>query len=352
MARDAFVHLAGEVYPEDNLSGMMRWLLDKHEEAYQLYTELPPDKKRITVNGQTIELPRSYFLALFFYFKVPDSPYQGSAEVPDDDLYGLQKTLEYASTTANEVFAPMLSAVQFDPSSFATWDWSEKPGAHEMHLKRRQNNPLFTPERQVVTGTDVYAARVQDAKEWDVVLSKAAAIRKELLDKELPPNWQDFLHDFRKRIDELLPRAHRLGSTSNLLVEHLHTSRQFISDVFIDAHQSKPESQKLYREADQLHTQHEATMFGTEWLRQIDNPQQVIPVDEVISAFLCEEVGEIAETIRILALKADAEDCTPATSQMLGQLRTGALELVLPLQAAGTPLPGIAEKLDALGLSL
>lgn len=44
--------------------------------------------------------------------------------------------------------------------------FSERPGSHERHLRRRCDNPLFPPERRQITQTDVDSARAADAQEY------------------------------------------------------------------------------------------------------------------------------------------------------------------------------------------
>ena len=353
MARDAFLLVAEELAPENNFSGMLEWLLNLHDDARKSFSEMPEVQRHISVNGTTVTMPYGYFVALYFFLQLEGSPYKDKDSVDDDDCFALAECVEHAKFAANTMFDPMLAAIpEFRPEDFLTWRWGDKPGAHEMQLMRRHNNPLFAPARQIVTSKDVYEARQRDVRIWNAAVDEVVAIRKELQETDFPPNWQDFLGDIRDRIDELLPQVHRLGSNSKLLEEHLNESRLFISDTWIGAYKNQPETQALYAEADKLHYLQQATMYGTQWLAQIGNPEGIIPPDEVVAAFLCQSIEEVRETVRILEADTASDDGGPSLRTVLLQMRSGTLDVVKPLLRAGHELPGIREKLDILGVAV
>jgi hypothetical protein len=346
MAKDAALAMAKDLSPDDDFSDMLWALLQMYTTAEGAYADMPAQQRQVTINGQTMETPWPYFLSLYFFARLDGSPYKGQDSVPESDTLGLAQCVEDATTTAKAVFAPMLAAVaDFDPASFTSWRWSEKPGAHEMHLMRRQNNPLFSPERRHVTGAEVYAARVRDAELWRAVAGEAGAIRKELDETESSANWEDFLYDMREKVDALMERAHRLGSTAPDVEEYLETCRSFITDVWMGAHKNNPEKLALYAKAEQLHHQKQAVVYATEWLRQVGNPEGVIPPQEVVAALLSEGLEQVQATVRVLEHDEDLRS-------MLLQLRTSSLDIVKPLLAAGHQLPDIREMLEALGVAV
>ena len=353
MAREAFLLVAEELDSEKNFSGMLEWLLALHDDARKSFLEMPNEQRQISVNGTTVTMPYGYFVALFFLVRLEGSPYKDKDSVDDGDCFALAECVEHAKFAANTVFDPMLAAItEFRAEDFLTWRWGDKPGAHETHLMRRHNNPLFSPARRKVAGKEVFEARQRDARSWNTAVDQVLAIRKELQETDLPPNWQDFLGDIRDRIDELLPSVHRLGSNSKLLEEHLNESRLFISDTWIGAYKNQPETQALYAEADKLHHIQQANMYGTQWLAQIGNPDGIIPPDEVVAAFLCQSIDEVRETVRILEADTAPDDGGPSLRTVLLQMRSGALGVVKPLLKAGHELPGIREKLDILGVAV
>jgi hypothetical protein len=342
MARDAFLLTAAEMDGENNFDGMLTWLLGMQDEAYEFYA-----KKKREATGEALKLPREYYLALHFFIGISDSPYHmAEGEVSAKDLAGLTECLMYASTTAQEVWGLMQVAFStFDPSSFLKWKWSDSPGAYEMHLMRRHNNLLFRPERRIVTGQDVYEARVRDTNALAAAHKEVEEIKAEILDKDLPPNWNDYLHQMRERIDDLTDRIYHIGRNAAYLEKNIAVARKFIIDVWMGAVQTKPDVVALLEKAEKLHNERLAIVYGTEWLRQIGHHEKVIPPDEIIPSLLTEDVEALTESIRLIELQPDLQP-------MLLNVRTGALDIVRPVLAAGYSLPGIADKLAIIGVAI
>ena len=347
MARDAFLLAAEEVSPEDNLAGMFEWLLNAHEDAYRLFSEMSADKLQVPVNGKMLQMPREYHLSIYFFLKLDGSPYfMEAAPLNDDDVWALAECLVHGSKVAQQVYAPMQAAFgKFDPNSFEKWRWSTEPGAHEMHLMRRHNNPLFSPSRQTVSGADVYAARVRDAELRDEVRQAAILVRKELNETDLPSDWSGYLDDMRQRVDALMDKALRLGQSAADLEDHLGESRSFILDIWVGAFKGHPEKLAMLEDAEDAHRARQDAMFETEWLRQVGNPERAIPAEELVAALLSDEPAEFAKSVRNLESDERLRSSLLAT-------RTDALGIVQPLLAAGRSLPGIRDKMAVLGVAV
>lgn len=229
----------------------------------------------------------------------------------------------------------------------SNFEWSINPGAYEIHLIRRNNNPLFKSERRLVTAEDVHNAKLLDALGWDKIRKEADDIKAELLRSEtdIPEDWRLYLGQMRERIDSASEVASSLGRNSKGLERYLSELRIFVTDFSMDLIKSDPEAVIAFEKAETLHKEHQIVFYGTEWLSQIRHPEKIIPFDEVIPSLLTESVEILKENISIIKSQ-------PALRSMLLNIRTGALETVKPLLISGYSIPNIKEKLAIIGVSL
>lgn len=358
MARDAFLETALELEAQSEsvsdfkFSDMLHWLLQMHQDAYESYANTPDDKKISVINGKTCELPREFFVALHFLYGMSESPYYRSDAIDlQNDDWALSNCLRYASGTATEVFVPMQAAlINFNPDKFLKWRWNEKPGAFEIHLIRRYKNPLFRPERQVVTARDVYEARVRDANAWDAACAEATDIENKLFESEsLPKEWFTFLNGLRERLDTLSNNHVRcIGRNSAPLEEYIARTRATVMKIWRNQLAGNVEALATLDQASELEKQ-EAAIFLTEWSRHIGHSGQFIPFDEVVPSLLTEDIESLTAIIKIIESQPKSQ---PSLLPVLLNARTGALDIVRPLLASGHLIPGIVEKLNILGVAL
>lgn len=347
MARDAFCILCDEL--EDKTGNLFEALLALQDSAYAAYAESPPERRKIKTasDGDEAELPREYFVAVYMLLALDNSPYylQENRDMRGDD-FALAACLGEANSQAQQIFTPMLAAIgQFVPENFPKWKWSAIPGAHERHLQRRHNNPLFRLDRQTVTARDVYEARVQDTAALDAVRKEEAEIRTKLRETELPADWSGYLDQMREKLDALADRISRMGNAPDVQ-KTVAKLREYVIGIWHDTYKSYPEKLALLDKAEAAHAQRQNTMLVTEWLRQILHPDKVIPPDEIIPALLSEDIAALTAAVKVM------ESEPSLRSTMLLHVRTGALDVVRPALAAGHTLPDIAEKLSILGVAL
>jgi hypothetical protein len=355
MTRDSFLLTAAEVDDENDLSGMLGWLLGMQDDAYEYYA-----KQKEASADKTLAFPREYYLAIYFYLAVNDSPYHNyEGDIPQGDLLGLTESLFWASTTAQEVWELMHKAIgTFDPCSILKWKWSTLPGAHEIHLMRRHNNPLFSPERQRVTGKDVYEARIRDANALIAAHKEMESIKAEILGNEnLPQDWSGYLNGLRERIDSLADdKIYRLGRNSAYLEESIATARDYVISIWRGAVKSVPAKLAQLEEVEKLHEERQSRIKASEWLRHINHPNNIIPTNEVIPSFLSENLETVTANMNLLESMVKTEkDGNPTQSlsrSMLINLRTGSLDIVRPILATGKSLPDIKEKLAVIGVAI
>ena len=93
--------------------------------------------------------------------------------------------------------------------------FSERPGCHERHLRRRWNNPLFPAEEREVEWQDVVTARAADEKEIEDFGNQLTALFEQA--STLAANVQsDVVLDLKERADQLYEIACGLGSGNPL----------------------------------------------------------------------------------------------------------------------------------------
>jgi uncharacterized protein YeaO (DUF488 family) len=169
--------------------------------------------------------------------------------------------------------------------SFHGLKWSENSGAHEEHLKRRINNPLFPKERRLVTQADVDAAISIDTieaielneKKMEL-LSKIASIADEISLNDI--------NQLREETEELITQCDRIGEKANLIKKDLIELRQKLMDSWINAYpHDSPERQKLV-DLELLTKQHVLETYDQNRLTPHIARGDVIPSDEIILSMM------------------------------------------------------------------
>lgn len=345
MARDAFIKFAEDIASPMHPAALIDSLLTMHDEALRECAERAGVDEGLTTPGE--ERPREYFLARYFLLRLPASPYYAAPNGPaESDCRALARCLIHVSAAAQEVFGAMHSAFgSFKADHFRQWKWSAQPGAHELHLMRRHRNPLFRPERQIVGGGDVFAARQKDAAALDAAQREAIQIRLLLRDFELRADWQDVLSAMRDRIDALAERVHALGRNAGSLQTHVGESRRLLMDKWRAALADKPEALAKFAETERQLQESRSTLGATEWLRQYRHPENVIPPDEIVPSLLTEDTALLARTVEVI-------ETHPKLRPMLPTTRTLAAEIAKPLLESKLAMPGLYEKLRVLGVAM
>jgi hypothetical protein len=347
MLPEAFFHLFETSAPDTDLSDQIRWLFDFQEKGLLAFEETPPDKKGAVDAAMGAEMPPEYYLAMYQLLGFPDSPYRdGKTELPEEQQRALSLCLLNARMVALKVFTPMLDAIiTFDPARITSWRWSEPLGAHERHLQRRHDNPLFPPGRRRVTATDVFRARLLDAKAHVDAFDELEAIRKELRETELPRDWFSYLNAKREQIEDLQDRIWCMDQRGDDLKPMGERLRAFVVGTMLDTMKGhNAEGAAAIEEAEVLHAQRQA-FFSSNFLRQLINRAPVIPPDEIVPALLCENES----SLRVIVNGMEHDQ---ALHESLAHARTGALDIVRAARATGAALPEIEHKLQILGVAL
>jgi hypothetical protein len=208
-------------------------------------------------------------------------------------------------------------------------------GARELHLRRRRGNPLFPPDRRMVTVDDLAKARVLDMADAAQLEQETAtyltALRHVLARQERPPDW---FQDARRQIDELIDRATALGGRA--LARRAELENLFgtlIAELRPGIATQAPDALRAFDQANENRAagySRPSFAFG----QQLPS----LPPEEIVPALLCEEPDVIADFLTFLT--ADARE----------QVRTAAAGLLRQAAAQGYRLPNRERVLEALGL--
>ena len=99
--------------------------------------------------------------------------------------------------------------------------WSDYPGCFERHLQRRDGNPLFPPERRIVTKKEIDEAKAKDLIEYNQFAEKVKSFSTSLqgMGKAPPAQASSLLKD----IMDLLEEAGSIGGSVQSFVQTLES---------------------------------------------------------------------------------------------------------------------------------
>jgi hypothetical protein len=343
MLRDAFPYMMDELFPNAGMRERSRDLLVLQADAIDYFLRLSDEVKEAAVNGTTLESTPQWHFALHLLRVDPDSPFATKGRVPETQRRALAACLEKASDDAQDTFAPMLQAIQrFDASKLPYWEWSKTLGAHERHLQRRHNNPLFAPGRRVVTVSDVYSARVLDAKDYEEASQALMAIGEELRDFKFTPHWHVVLNEKKAQIEALEYRIAGMDRRGDKLRPRVQFLRKHAIGYMTDILKTfNPARLPGIEEAETAHARFFA-QNSSDWSWQVYRGD-VIPDDEASQALLSESAESIAQIVKGAGQFQHPHGFLP-------RARAELLPIVRGAYAAGHNIPGLERKLEILGI--
>ena len=346
MLRDAFPHVVGEFLPNDYMRDRIHNLLETQAHAADYFMTLSDEERDAAMKPTTLESTPQWHLAFYLLAFNPDSPFVEPDEIPDGQQRALAACLEKASAETQYAFTAMLQAInRFDPAKLPAWEWSPTMGAHERHLQRRHDNPLFPAARRVVTVSDVYSARVLDAKDYEEASEALQSIGEELANVqptgsravtlvEMLIEKKTRLEALQYRIAGMDRRGEDLKPKADFLRGH---AIGYIKDVLKHL---DPAQVPHIEEAEARHARLLVQNTG-DWSWQIYRAD-VIPDDEAMEALLCESVESITRIVK----------GAKPFDEFFSQARPALLDIVRKARAAGQEIPGLDDKLAILGVGV
>lgn len=165
---------------------------------------------------------------------------------------------------------------------FGTIRWRKHPGCFERHLQRRYKNPLFPPERRIVTLLDLDVARQTDAAEKYAFYKKMkGALRDFPEDEEYPPQMIENIRNTYRQIGELIEESFSLGDSTLLERDQLLIYEKACLDFLLTHQPSQSESY--------LAIQALSDLTRITWYRQFTRPDSPITKDEDVASLLSED---------------------------------------------------------------
>ena len=344
MLRDAVPHAIQALVPDAGVREAIRDALCLQADALQHFMNLPDEARSRAMRATGLATIPQWHFARYLLATDPDSPFREPGGVPKGERQALAARMEKACDAAQDVFEPMLQAIEhFDATTLPGWDWSPSMGAHERHLQRRKDNPLFAPERRHITVSDVYAARLLDKQNHDEAAAALKSIGRELASFQMSGEWDRFLNDRKAQIEALQYRIlgmHRRG-------DHLRERAAFLRGHAVgfmrDALKAVAPAQLAGLEkAEAQHAQFLARV-PSDWSWQVFRGD-VIPDDEAVEALLCEDVEVIEQVVR----EETRPDREP--TEFLEGARAQLREMAPILEELKDEIPQLAEKLFILGV--
>jgi hypothetical protein len=187
-------------------------------------------------NGENLE-PYVAVSALWFtsgspYYVSPErrqEQFDANVHLPNDRLdQALATLLINAKNDALRVFGPAVDFLELKEETIGglkrgrgaqspltqtsiELPWSDSPGCWEQCLQTRYGNPLFVPERRIVTAPEVEAARRRDNEERENFRTAMMDVLTQVTSADHVMGYEE-ADSFRQRIEDLLQRAAAIGA--------------------------------------------------------------------------------------------------------------------------------------------
>lgn len=212
-------------------------------------------------------------------------------------------------------------------------EWSPEPGVYELALQRRDDNPLFLPDRRRISPRKLTDAKVRDADgAWQVLDAyiDLASRRGRMARLDSADRIEKAIAD----IDALTAEALRVGGTAYRIADSLAAMRAALLSQWRAAAAGNP---ALVSTLDRRKTRRPRTGPVSRFLAQVDQKKGPIPEHELASALL----GENPTTIRAVMKSFSAE--------RRRALRRRASLVFADLKREGVETKELEPKLEAMG---
>ena len=253
------------------------------------------------INGEDVEMPLSYGLALELLMFCEGSPYQITRGGDDIDCEGnefiLAACLEHGKKSVINYY-DVHYELEINTRDEEELEWSEKPGPWEAHLRRRHNNPLFDIERQTVTSDELNRAIIKDKSqlvslECDVVniADKADALTGKGL------NGMDTYEIIRREVEDLKSKAAELGSLGKDALEAAIRMELAMLSLLEEKYRHDEELSLGVAKLIALSKEHLGNHMVEPLFCQMNSEYNFIPKDEILASLLTEPITSLTNII-------------------------------------------------------
>ncbi len=217
--------------------------------------------------------------------------------------------------------------------------WSDNPGAFEQHLQRRNNNPLFPPNRRIVKQADIGAATARDQRDYQALIARRVRLLEDTL--RLPDIVSPSqINELRERVEELIRDAVGVGGPAFQLAERMKEHRQRLIESWREALSGNAEALRRLDEADE-HWHTGAAIFDSPFIAQMTRKDGPIPSGDAIPALLSEKPQTIATAMSLFK-----------DPQKKAIIQAEAASILSTALKSGATIDRLEEKLQALGISV
>lgn len=177
-------------------------------------------------------------------------------------------------------------------------DWSNEPGAYEIHLMRRINNPYFAEHRRSVSKEELDVAKARDAARFLVVEREFGELWREVERYGMTtPRIVGDAISLREHIEEFIRLARGSGQTTEKFVYPAQTLRE---GIISDLRAASVGTQLNAINAAVNFHEVEIEIYDIPTMAQMRNNDNPIPAEETLSTILSEEPFFIAAFCRML----------------------------------------------------
>ena len=194
-----------------------------------------------------------------------------------------------------------------------------------------------------MTVSDVYSARVLDAKEAGDVSQALQDIAGELAGFKLIPHWNVFLNNRKARLEALEYRAAGMDRGGDELKLMTQALRKHAIGFATDILKRSDRRQVSEIEAAEAVRAQFMAQNSCDWSWQVYRGD-VIPDDEASAALLCESATSIAQIVK-------GAEQFEAVHPFLACARAEVLDIVRGVRAGGHNIDDLEQKLTILGVA-
>ena len=221
--------------------------------------------------------------------------------------------------------------------------FSREPGAHERHLRRLHDNPLFAPERRRVSERDVLAARRRDQQQLEAFLERfQQTVRRAV---ELEANVQsDVILELKEELDRCHEEAAGLAGDQDRIKQAVVRLVGTIMQAVRKGAEHDAVALRKLDDEDRARALH-YELLEEPLVADLLNPDSVIPETDLVPTLLGSEPAVLEKVLtlftpeQITVMIRDARpllEQTPADADTLARARAN----LARMEAAATEQTG------------
>lgn len=178
-----------------------------------------------------------------------------------------------------------------------TIKFSQHPGPHERHLRRRYNNPLFPTSAQKVSETQIQDARKADEKELNHFLRYFRDLVQEAI--ELKPEAEsEIILDIKTRLDKCYAHCCALPGEQSEIQGAIHKLIEVIMKAVRQGAANDPVALDKLSEEEQARRMHNDLMQYN-LVADLMLPDSPISKNELVASLLTESKTELSAALQL-----------------------------------------------------